>query len=321
MKIEGIHIVNLQSYAALQGIMLPSPNISIESEKYYPAEWYLKELKELDQQASMEDLGYALGQHLKLQSLGLIYQISLLATGIQEAFTYLNEYLMQSFPLAKVELKKSPVAPQRIQLIIRGQAADPRLDRLIEEQLLIVMYTELKAMAGHTEGILLFSRFHDYQLLRDAGHVKRGKFSGLEFDSNLLHQSLDELKKLQLGRMLPAFLAQLEAQKDLGIQDKVRNVLLRLATPYFPDLQEVASFLHKSTRSLQRELREESTSFRRVLNELKLTTARYLLLNHQLKINDIAYLLGYATSSTFIRHFKKSMDMSPREFRKQKLQK
>ena len=317
MEVEGIHILNLQAYAQLQGISLYSSLNSVDAKKFYPTSHYLNILAELFDKHNNGHLGYALGQQVKLQSLGLIYNISLLASNILEALVYLNEYLEQSFPLASVYLEDLEHKSSRARIIIQAQTDSDLLNRLIEEQLLIVLHTEMTAMAGKTPSIILHSKYGTYS---GPVYILQNEFTGLEFKKNLLHKSLSELQKLKLGQVLPVFLAQLEQNKDDNTQAKVKKVLLHLASPLLPDLQEVAFFLHKSTRSLQRELQEESTSFRKLVNELKVTTAQYLLLNNQLQISDIAHILGYSATSPFLRHFKKSTAMSPKAFRKKKLE-
>lgn len=71
-----------------------------------------------------------------------------------------------------------------------------------------------------------------------------------------------------------------------------------------------------STRSMQRRLRLENTSFRSLLEKIRVKKAKALLLHTDEKIHCISTLLGYADSSHFLRAFKRNTGLTPREFKR-----
>jgi len=83
-----------------------------------------------------------------------------------------------------------------------------------------------------------------------------------------------------------------------------------------PSLESISGQLHKSTRTVQRLLKAEGTSFQEVLNDVRHTSAKYYLESSVLNIDEIAYLLGFSDASAFRKMFKKSMDCSPEAYRK-----
>ncbi len=82
-----------------------------------------------------------------------------------------------------------------------------------------------------------------------------------------------------------------------------------------PTIASVARELGLSSRTLQRRLREEGTSFAQVVDDLRRQLAPTLLGDETLAVYEVAYLLGYADPSAFFRAFRRWHDCSPAEFR------
>jgi AraC-like DNA-binding protein len=83
-----------------------------------------------------------------------------------------------------------------------------------------------------------------------------------------------------------------------------------------PSVQQVAARLGVSTRTLQRRLEEEGTSFAQELDRLRQDLATRLLQNRSLAVYEVAFLLGYAEPSTFYRAFRRWKNVSPHEYRR-----
>lgn len=80
-------------------------------------------------------------------------------------------------------------------------------------------------------------------------------------------------------------------------------------------IEEVAAKLAISTRSLQRRLREEGTSFAQVVDDLRREKSLLLLRDANLAVYEIGYLLGYSDPSTFHRAFRRWQGTSPSQYR------
>ena len=74
-----------------------------------------------------------------------------------------------------------------------------------------------------------------------------------------------------------------------------------------------------SERSLRRNLAEEKTRFRHVLDDVNMKLAINYLKNTTLNISEIASLTGYSHSSGFRSAFKRLMGTPPGEIRKSHL--
>ncbi|WP_431908464.1 AraC family transcriptional regulator [Amycolatopsis thermoflava] len=100
-----------------------------------------------------------------------------------------------------------------------------------------------------------------------------------------------------------------------GLPNRVREVLLgRPQAP--PTVVEVASRLHLSPRTLRRRLSEEGTSYRCLLDEVREELADELLDAGRLTVEEVAYRLGYAETSSFTHAFRRWKGVSPRAHRR-----
>ncbi|WP_157497934.1 AraC family transcriptional regulator [Gilvimarinus chinensis] len=77
----------------------------------------------------------------------------------------------------------------------------------------------------------------------------------------------------------------------------------------------VAAELALSTRSLQRRLSEEHTSFKEMLDKVRRELAKHYLELDEHSLSEISYLLGYGDQASFSRAFKRWFGASPSQFR------
>lgn len=73
------------------------------------------------------------------------------------------------------------------------------------------------------------------------------------------------------------------------------------------------SKLGLSTRTLQRRLKEEGTSFQRTLDEVRTELARHYLKNSSMSGAEISFLLGFEDPNSFFRAFQRWTGKTPRE--------
>jgi AraC-like DNA-binding protein len=82
-----------------------------------------------------------------------------------------------------------------------------------------------------------------------------------------------------------------------------------------PSLTELAAMLNISTRTLNRHLEQEGTSYRRLAGEIQHDLARERLAVPQLSISEVAYSLGFSDPANFTRAFRDREGVSPRAYR------
>lgn len=99
-----------------------------------------------------------------------------------------------------------------------------------------------------------------------------------------------------------------------GITAVVRSKLFR-ESGHFPSLPEVAAELALHPRTLRRQLADEGTSFRELLNEARSALAVDLLCNVGLTVDEVSTRLGYTETSTFCHAFKRWHGVPPSAYR------
>ena len=92
-------------------------------------------------------------------------------------------------------------------------------------------------------------------------------------------------------------------ETDDSCAARVRSALMELLPSGECTIDNVAKKLGYSKRSLQRKLQEEDTNFQKQLNHTRELLARTYLANTDMTTEDIAFLLGYQESGSFLRAF------------------
>jgi AraC-like DNA-binding protein len=105
-----------------------------------------------------------------------------------------------------------------------------------------------------------------------------------------------------------------EFRLRIGLVGKVRQILLvNLMRPTRFD--DIAEYLSMSARTLRRKLREENTSFRKLVDELRRDMAIKYLRDTDLTIEDVAYTLGFSDAANFRHAFRRWTRATPHQFR------
>lgn len=159
---------------------------------------------------------------------------------------------------------------------------------------------DLNAHRRLTGADLVFDKEFPALLFRD--HDLRSELATKNPD---LTRYLDELAEIHL-EALP---------RASTMQQRLRQALWPHLSEGSPSVAAVATELAVSPRTLQRRLREENTSFKQVLEELRKEKALLLLQDPMLTIYEVGFLLGYSEPSAFYRAFKRWHDSSPSQYR------
>lgn len=80
-------------------------------------------------------------------------------------------------------------------------------------------------------------------------------------------------------------------------------------------IERVAEQMHLSTRTLQRQLDQNGTSFSQVLDTVRKNLVLRYMKNDRYSIGQVASLTGYARQASFTRWFQVNFGMSPRQWR------
>lgn len=142
-------------------------------------------------------------------------------------------------------------------------------------------------------------------------HASIEHYLSTEGSAKLLSHRLMEIL-LVLAAKNPALLAY--ALQKQGWCGRVRTVLASdLAQPW--EIGEICARLATTESTLRRHLKREGSSFRELLNELRLTTALMQLLQTTHPVYRIAYDCGYRSVSRFSSNFHKRFGTTPSQVR------
>lgn len=100
-----------------------------------------------------------------------------------------------------------------------------------------------------------------------------------------------------------------------SFENRTRAVLIEALPSGQVSVDWVAQRLAVSARTLQRRLREEGTSFKGVVNDVRESLARHYLGQTQLSASEIAYLLGFEETASFFRAFQRWTGTTPEALR------
>ena len=119
-----------------------------------------------------------------------------------------------------------------------------------------------------------------------------------------------------LATVAPQLEAELRKQiAQKTFSEQVKGILKQLIAGQRPGIQDLARELHLSTRTLQRRLTDEGTTFQSLLDDARRELARHYLLHSTRELNETAYLLGYEDANSFFRAFHNWEGTSPGQWR------
>jgi len=119
-----------------------------------------------------------------------------------------------------------------------------------------------------------------------------------------------------LATLSPQLDGEIELLKaQLTTSSRAKWVLKRLLGRQLTPVHAVAKMLGMSSRTLQRRITEESSSFRQLLSDARRELARVYLQHPSLEFSNIATLLHYEDPNSFLRAFRAWEGVTPTEWR------
>ncbi|MFC6632998.1 AraC family transcriptional regulator [Microbulbifer taiwanensis] len=138
----------------------------------------------------------------------------------------------------------------------------------------------------------------------------------LVFDADTLQRPLCK-PGASLNLYFDEFTRQLLGEHEGDIAQQVRILILQTLGAQQHGLSQIAELIHIPARTLQRRLREAGTSFKQLLQDARMETARWHLRASSIDINLLSASLGYTDISAFSKAFRAVHGSSPLQWRKQ----
>lgn len=265
-------------------------------------------------------LGYELGARFHFNAFGVVGFATASSRNVMEAV----ERALRFVPLTTAYCQFSAhVQTDELHIRVNPDAIPTHLRQTLLERDIcttIVLLRDLSLQSSASRRLLLRGEPLDYADEIQAITGLKPEFGARE---NTLVISLAEAMsplptyQAHMVELLEDQCRQLMQRREVGgTAGKVRELLLA-RDGLLRSLEDTASNLCLSPRSLRRHLEAEGSSFRQIQEETRHQLARQLLSGSEMKLVDIAYHLGYTDTSSFTRSFKRWEAISPGEFRKQ----
>ena len=133
-RIKGIDYSAILDGSGISGKDLETPGVKMKAEAFYRA------VRCIGEELGDDMLGLRVGQHLNLNTLGVIYRISLKAKNLMECLHYCHDYLRNTFPSLSIKHSKSGNGHT---FRINVADADEKVQRYVCETTLTVMSREI----------------------------------------------------------------------------------------------------------------------------------------------------------------------------------
>ncbi|MDJ1466435.1 helix-turn-helix transcriptional regulator [Xanthocytophaga flava] len=318
MKILALHLHSFMEYAQLRGVsrreilsvMTTPPDNFLQEATTVSSEDFFAAINFISTSLKDDLLGIRLGNFLNMNSLGLIYQISLQTATIEEALFYLNNYIGNTIPVVQPEIQ---FIEDRVIINLSINVDKSEASTIVLESLLTIISRELDMMTAQPLDFLLFSPACSPEY---PSEWQQGKSFAISFKAALLKASLQDISRLHLDALIPEYLKLIETMKpEPTFSSKVKIASLNMAKPELPALEKIADVFNLTPRTLQRRLSTEQTTFRQIIDDLKKQISYMLLQHNRFSVADVSYVLGYSEPAAFIHSFKKWYGNSPEKVR------
>ena len=143
------------------------------------------------------------------------------------------------------------------------------------------------------------------------------KRNGLEISNEVLCSS-NALGDYALSQFFESHLESELAQlaNDQRLEGKISQQLVQALSEGVPSIEDIASRLGMSSRTLQRRLADEGVVYQSLVDETRKQLAIQLLNKNEFSLAEIAFLTGYSEQSTFTRAFKRWQGLTPASYRR-----
>ncbi len=187
---------------------------------------------------------------------------------------------------------------------------------------LFITYKSLSMLAGRGFGATRASlrcdvRAPDIETMSEAMgcalHARSGA-NMIAFDRDLLHRPLETANPVAFQILRGALEAIVTVASD-SLIEQVRSFLATSLASGKSTIEDCAAALRMSSRTLQKRLTEQQTTFSALAEQTRIDKARESLAIRSLSISEIALDLGYSEHSCFTRAFKRWTGQTPEEFR------
>jgi AraC-like DNA-binding protein len=291
-----------------------------EPERRFPLESLLNLADSVVAATDAPDLGLYTGRISYLNQLHLQLYMSTVCTTFREYLNLMPSVLRFAGDMGEVRIRREDAL---IRLAWLPLWEETRTSRFLSDEFLTTAAAIVNSLCIRpilpVKACFTYAEPEDLTLLLETFgenlHFEQ-EFSCLYFPRDSLDYPLTQLNR-SLSESLKQPIAHLfdDGAPDDAFLLQLRTTLLNLLPAGEAGVDEVASRLNVSRRTLQRRLADRDTNFQQYLQNTRAQLALSYLADQHLGITDIAFLLGYADQGSFSSAFKSWHGTSPREYR------
>ena len=275
--------------------------------------------------AHREDFGLELGKSVSLGTLPVIGMMLLSCQNLGQALEQILRYESLNHNLGVSQVIHHEGETQYIWTPNRLYLPNPYDD--LSFQLTLSVFASFKTFLPQLTKEEVSIKHVDFMAPkpRDAQRYKKFVETELRFNQpcNAITFNSEELDKI-ITKGDATLFAALSAHADdlLLSKENQRDIIWQLKS-ILPEalqnnrfrIEDIASQLHVSTRTLQRKLNKSGAGFQEILDAVRQHLAERYLTNSHLSMSEIATLLGFQEQSSFNHAFKHWNSLSPSEYR------
>lgn len=262
---------------------------------------YLAIFNQIVEATENEYCGLNFGCYLNLSALGLVLEISLNTSSIEQGVFILQNFLDKKFPIVSVKIVEDS---QQYILELDSTIEDMNLKRHLLDMVLSIVYRELKLMLPKPFVPIIRLPFTDDKPYFDAlkGEIAHHSHYQILLPLEIVNTEINKSRVKEIELLLPKFMAMLNQNGEEGkvFSNQVRNMILNMCSPEIPSFEQIQKQFPYSNRTMQRKLTKEGMSFRAIVNTIKEEISNYLINEKHLKTKDVAFILGYSESSAYL---------------------
>lgn len=307
----GINPALVLKLAELPADLFARKDTSLSSADYFRL-WH-----GLEQAAGTDMLPLKIGQHLSVEAFDPPIFASLCSANLNTAFQRLSQFKQLVGPLTltvEITIHQTHVTLDyagNSELIPRSLAAAElilltQLARLGTRKRIVPLRVELMQLPDERGP---YQEYFGVPLLR--GLANRLAFSAHDAIYPFLTENVAMWSFFEAG--LSKKLSDLDTHASM--QERIKSALSEMLPAGHSSIEEAANRLGISKRSLQRRLAEESSTYQEVLNATRRELAHSYLSRSSASLAEIAYLLGFQDSNSFLRAFRSWTGQTPGEYR------
>jgi AraC-like DNA-binding protein len=277
-------------------------------------------LKQVLAHPSREHLGLTVGRKLQIAHHGTFGLALLNCENIEHIILFVQRYLVIRIPFIEISILSYEY---EVVVLAKDTHWKGELHRFVIEAVTGAMLNIFAALVQSVPTLSISRLFFDYQKpayvekYNDFA-VKKIEFNygycGIAIDKNSLQAKIPNIDKLSFLQAEKACEQELRRWLHFAsFKGKVQQNLMQYQSSR-PNLEDVALQLNVSARSLHRYLKNEGTSFKKVLDIHQAAVAKECLLIYGYSVTQTAATLGFVDLANFRRAFRRWYNCTPSAF-------